>query len=450
MNPTDASAAAESAPERLFRTRAVAVTDLLDLDEVRILDDPQACAAEPAFYWEHPGADEAWFALGAVASFVASGPERLATVRAAARAALARALPAPGETAAPRVVGGFAFAPGSGPDLRWREFPPAWFFLPRRLWLRSGRRCTVIECIDAPVSTTVAAAAAAAPAAPEADETEARWFARVRAALHRIDGGELDKIVLSRSRRIPAARPPLLDVLRRLRQLRPECVTFACKPGATTWFGSTPELLVERQEDAFFSPALAGTVRRSGDPRVDGERGRALRLCPKNRREHAAVVDGIRAALRPLGVRLDPPQEPHLFALPEALHLRTPITGHGAAEHDVLALAAALHPTPAVCGTPREAAAALLHAEEPGRGWYTGGVGWMDAAGDGEVVVALRSGLLADDALTLFAGAGVVAGSEPRAEFEETETKMGALLGPLRAAGCRCDGSAPDAEAARA
>lgn len=419
------------AEDLLFRSRAVPVHDLLDLPAAEMLADASGPAPEPVFYWEHPSADEAWLAVGSVCEFVAAGADRLRDVRRAARAVLARSLPAPGETAAPRVVGGFAFAPDAAAGRRWREFPPAWFFLPRRLWLRQGRRCTLVECLDEATPRTVFPSHTGRESADEATES---WEARVGAALDHIATGHIDKIVLSRRRSFAPVRPPLLDVLRRLRSTRPECVTFACKPAATTWFGSTPELMVERQEGSFFTPALAGTIRRSGDERVDRERTRELLACPKNRREHAAVVAGIRGALAPLGVQLDPAQEPHVITLPEALHLRTPISGRGAEEHDVLTLAAALHPTPAVCGTPRAEAARLLHDEEPDRGWYTGGLGWMDAAGDGEVVVALRSALLADAALSVFAGAGIVAGSDPHAELAETELKMSAMLAPLRAA----------------
>jgi isochorismate synthase len=430
-SPAPFTTPAAPADDLLFRSRAVPVPDLLDLPEAEILGDASSPAPEPVFYWEHPSADEAWLAVGSVCEFVAAGPDRLREVRRAARAVLARSLPAPGETAAPRVVGGFAFAPDAVAGRRWREFPPAWFFLPRRLWLRHGRRCTLIECLGEASPRAVLPSHAGQDTSDESAES---WEARVSAALDRIAARRLDKIVLSRARTFAPVRPPLLDVLRRLRSARPECVTFACKPAATTWFGSTPELMVERQEGAFFTPALAGTIRRSGDERVDRERTRELLACAKNRREHAAVVAGIRSALAPLGVQLDPAQEPHVITLPEALHLRTPISGRGAEHHDVLALAAALHPTPAVCGTPRAEAARLLHDEEPGRGWYTGGIGWMDAAGDGEVVVALRSALLADDMLSVFAGAGIVAGSDPHAEFAETELKMSAMLAPLRAA----------------
>lgn len=434
--PAPFTAQAAPAADLLFRSRAVPVRDLLDLPAAEILGDASRPAPEPIFYWEHPSTDEAWLAVGSVCDFVATGPDRLREVRRAARAVLARSLPAPGETAAPRVVGGFAFAPDPPAGRRWREFPPAWFILPRRLWLRQGRRCTLIECLSDAAPRAVLPYYAGEDAS---DETTASWQARVDAALDRIAAGRsaarrLDKIVLSRSRTFAPVQPPLRDVLRRLRSTRPECVTFACKPAATIWFGSTPELMVERQEGSFFTPALAGTIRRSGDERLDRQRAHELLSCPKNRREHAAVVAGIRGALAPLGVQLDPPQEPHVVTLPEALHLRTPISGRGAEEHDVLALAAALHPTAAVCGTPRAEAARLLHDEEPDRGWYTGGIGWMDAAGDGEVVVALRSALLADAALSVFAGAGIVPGSDPHAELAETELKMSAMLAPLRAA----------------
>ena len=415
------------AASHLFRSERVAVADLLDLEAARSIDAENA--TEPVFYWEHPSEDEAWLAHGAVAHFIGRGHHAVERARRKAVAALQRALPAPGETAAPRVVGGFAFAPEIEPEAGWSGYPPAWFFLPRRLWIRQGSRCELIECED---SAGVAPAPRAAPGRL-VDEADSAWCERVEAALADIGRGTFDKVVLSRSRSFPGLRPTLRSVLATLRSTRPQCYTFALRTHGSVFFGSTPELLVERQIGRFVCPALAGTSRRSGDPQRDAELAEALLACPKNRREHAAVVAGIRAALAPLPLRLDADQDPHVIELPEAIHLRTPIAGRGAEALDVLQLASVLHPTPAVCGAPRDAAATLLRRTEAQRGWYTGGIGWMDAAGDGEIAVGLRSALIADGSLSVFAGAGIVAGSEPRAELEETRIKMEAMLAPLRA-----------------
>lgn len=417
---------ADASAERLFRACDVAADDLLDLASAAGLDAPGSPVAEPILYWERPSEAEGWLAVGAVAAITAAGPDRMRIVRRRVRELLANAMPEAGHVVAPRVVGGFGFAPEPPGSRRWREFPAAWFILPRKLWIRRGRRVTLIECTSP--GPDVRCGSLPLPAREGCnDEDRIDWSRRVRRVLDEIDSGRLEKVVLSRTRTRDPLPVSLLEVLRRLRAARTECVTFAFKPGETTFFGSTPELMVERQAGRFVCPALAGTSARGTDEASDRARARALLASEKNRREHQAVVAGIRAALKPFAVRIEAEPEPHVIRLPEALHLRTPISGRGAEDLDVLALASALHPTPAVCGTPRAAAAAWLREHEPDRGWYTGGIGWMDAAGDGEMVVALRSALVADNRLHLFAGAGIVAGSDPDDEFRETAQKMEAV-----------------------
>ncbi len=138
------------------------------------------------------------------------------------------------------------------------------------------------------------------------------------------------------------------------------------------------------------------------------------------------------AALDPLAASLQTCAQPHLLTVPEAHHLRTVITATLRAPHHVLELADRLHPTPAVCGLPRDAAWPLLEREEPNRGWYAGGIGWFDVHGAGAFAVALRSALVRGRDLTLWAGAGIVAGSEPAAEYTETEAKMRPMLDASR------------------
>ena len=162
--------------------------------------------------------------------------------------------------------------------------------------------------------------------------------------------------------------------------------------------------------------------------KISHGRDAALLACPKNAREHQLVRDAITAALAGGLRELVVPPRPELVSLPEAHHLHTPIGGRLRQPRTVLELAGALHPTPAVCGVPREAARALIERDEAERGWYAGAIGWMDARGDGELVVALRSALVEDRRVVLWAGAGIVEGSDADLELAEVEAKMTALF----------------------
>jgi isochorismate synthase len=420
------------------RVREMPPCDFLDLAEAGTFDGKGV--GEPTFFWEYPERDEAWFACGVSRSFVAAGDRRIETVRADVKRFLHQLRVVGDARARPRAIGGFAFASKLDGGSTWREFPAAWFFVPRLLWLRRRGRCVLIE-VEGGGGMPRSFAAVLRPSVAQPAERPHEWLDRVRDSLARIHRGDLEKIVLSRQWRLRGVRPALVDVLRSLRDTRPGCVTFAFKPETTVLFGSTPELIVRCRGSRFLAPALAGTVRRGGNAAEDEQLARALLFCPKNRREHEAVVAGIRRALAPLDVELGAREMPHVIALPEALHLQTPISGRAGPDCDALALAAALHPTPAVCGTPRSTAARLLDESEAHRGWYTGAIGWMDAAGDGDLAAVLRSALADGGNLTLFAGAGIVRGSEPEAEFEETELKMLAMLSPIRDASRRTEGA---------
>ncbi len=391
--------------------------DLLACADAAALDDD---GSDATFFWHDPSTGRSLLAVGAVQHFIADGPSQLAAVAAHVRAALgdADSLGCGGLAA----VGGFAFADPS--SNHGGPLPGCWFFLPRRLWRQEHGTTHVVE-IDAP----------AAPLPPlhpaEVCSREDVWEPRVASALDHIRRGDLDKVVLSRRRRLPLPQASLRRMLRSFRAARPACVTFAVRLGATAFFGSTPEWMVRLDARGLHAPALAGTYPRGDDASADDANAAALLACIKNRREHRAVVDGIVRSLKSVGVQPEV-DDTRVLRLPEAMHLRTEITGRVPNGIDALRLAAALHPTPAVCGTPRSTAAAFLREHEAERGWYTGGVGWMDGRGHGEVVVGLRSALRDATGLTVFAGAGIVAGSDAGSELAETEIKMNALLAPLR------------------
>lgn len=261
----------------------------------------------------------------------------------------------------------------------------------------------------------------------------------VAEALLRIEAGSLDKVVLARSLLVRATRAwDPVALLRRLRAADPDAYVFAAPvpfaEGAVI-VGASPELLVRRRGREVTTNPLAGSARRTGDPAADRDAAARLLANEKERREHAFVVDAAREALAPLCEELEVDAEPQILATTRVMHLSTRIRGRlRDPEPSALHLAAALHPTPAVCGTPREAAARTIQELEGlDRGLYAGLVGWVDAAGDGEWAVTLRCAELRGATATLFAGAGIVEGSDPAAELDETDAKLATLLDALAA-----------------
>ncbi len=256
------------------------------------------------------------------------------------------------------------------------------------------------------------------------------YEAAVAAARDRIRAGELEKTVLAREVVVdaPAAHDPAA-LHGALRELFPACFCFCVGSPQGAFCGASPELLVRRHGAGAATVALAGSARRSADPAVDDHLGEQLLRSDKERSEHRIVARRIERALRPHSVWVEAGREPGLVKVANIQHMATPIRAQLAEPRSAMELAAILHPTPAVGGEPLDRAlAAIDELEDMDRGWYAGPVGWMDAAEDGELCVALRSALLRDRRAHLYAGAGIVADSDPAAELAETEVKLGAIL----------------------
>lgn len=252
-----------------------------------------------------------------------------------------------------------------------------------------------------------------------------RWEQAVAEAVAAIRAGSLRKVVLARDLFATAAEPIDARVLlRRLAARYPDCFTFACDG----MVGATPELLVRRAGRQVSALVLGGTAPRGGDPAQDEALGSELLASAKNNEEHAYAVASIRDALGPLCDVLDVEARPGLLKFPNLQHLGTQVRGTlagGGTPKSALALAAAVHPPAAVCGTPAGAALELLRElEHMDRERYAGPVGWVDADGNGEWGIALRCAQLSGRTARLFAGCGIVAGSEPAAELAETLVKF--------------------------
>ena len=438
------------------RRRLVSVTAEVDVDDPTAVVFASRRADDRWFCWEQP--DRGGFALaglGTAREVVSRGPRRFQDVAAACAAALRgrsqdepRNLPA---ASGPVWVGGFAFDAGGGREARWASFPPALMVLPELLLHREGGRtyltlCAMSDPAADPAETAARLAARVAGlrdrplplpdphptgAARIASGRPPELFERsVAAAVERIRGRELEKVVLARE--VVVEAPQAHDaaaVFGALREVFPSCFCFCCGSPQGAVVGASPELLIRRFGASAATVGLAGSIRRSADPAVDDHLGEQLRRSEKERREHAIVVRRIERSLRPHSVWVEAAPEPELVKVANIQHLGTPIHAQLAEPLSAIELAGRLHPTPAVGGEPREAALQVIgELEELDRGWYAGPVGWMDAAEDGEFCVALRSALLRDRFAHLYAGAGIVGASDPAAELAETEVKLDALL----------------------
>jgi isochorismate synthase len=336
-------------------------------------------------------------------------------------------------------VGGFAYRPDRDPRGAWSGFPALLFRVPAlAVMRRRGRTFVTAAADDAEDLLDLAPSAVRAPAARRLEVTAVRnpmaWAAAVEGVAARLRAGQAEKAVLARE--VVARGDGVLSAATALRGLRaayPSCFTYLV-PGAdgTAFAGASPELLIRRSGDRAFAQPMAGSVARGASDAEDEGLARQLTSSVKDGHEHRVVSRFVVGALQPFATSVDA-REPEVVRFTNIQHLATSVTAHlKEPPADLLTLAAALHPTPAVGGWPREAADAIIDSMEAmERGWYAGAVGWMDGTGDGELAVALRCGLLWEDGARLYAGVGVMPDSDPARELEETELKFKALLTAL-------------------
>jgi menaquinone-specific isochorismate synthase len=256
------------------------------------------------------------------------------------------------------------------------------------------------------------------------------WCEAVAAARDAVRAGHLDKVVLAREVVVEADAPLRpVDVLSRLRAAYPSSMRFA----VDGFLGASPELLVARTGDVVRSHPMAGTAPRSADPSTDARLAAALLASVKDRQEHQVTIDTVLDSLLPFCSYVDAEAEPSVVAMANVAHLASQVEGRlSSPPASALTLAAALHPTPAVCGAPRAEALATIDAlESLDRGRYAGPVGWVDGRGNGAFAVAIRCAELDGPRARLFAGNGIVGDSDPGAELAETRAKLQALLSAM-------------------
>ena len=415
------------------------------------------------YCWSRPLQGQFLAGTGVAARFIARGPNRFADLSERFQKLTDRWVRAGSVgTMNPVAFTGFCFDPDEEPGPDWRGFANAMFAVPSVLFQRR----------DGASALTFSASQAACPTETlDPDQQVELWLAEMSALLdedsvrtgsveqaplqlHRLDSGDdegdweqrlalalkviregrIDKIVMTRRARFESSRAiDCTRVFRALEAGHPECAQFAVSQPDITLLGVSPERLVSAMGKDIVSDALAGTAPRGRDPEEDDLLAAQLTQDAKTREEHHIVVEQVCDSLAPVCTGIEVPGEPTVMRLPRVQHLWSPVRGQRKTDTTVLDLVARLHPTPAVGGSPRKEALEWLSQQgESQRGWYTGAFGWMDACGDGELSVVLRCGVVRGTRVDLFAGAGIVSGSDPTQELAETEWKLLTMQGALQ------------------
>jgi menaquinone-specific isochorismate synthase len=429
------------------------------------------------FYWADGSLTLAGF--GTAAELFAWGELRFQQIEARARELFAEAVIVGDVAAAPRLFGGFAFRDDFTPDNTWSVFHPAHFILPHFQFTQQGNQTWLTLNALLPLDEDPAqvlpdlreALAIGAAALGEEVNSEQlavssyqlpvtsdqssvtsnpftihnssftihnssplihypltyrQWSEMIAAATARMRQGEMDKVVLARVCEMRFPAPIAVDeALAHLSARYPGCMTFLFEPRPQhAFFGATPELLARVQGDRVETMALAGSIRRGRTAQEDALLSQTILADPKSRYEHDVVVQSLRRRLAPLTQDLTIPPT-SLLKLSYIQHLHTPVSGQLCEVKGILPLLETLHPTPALGGSPRPRAMAFIRDSEPvTRGWYAAPIGWIDHHLDGTFGVAIRSAVTQLERAWLYAGAGIVADSDPQKEWEETALKF--------------------------
>lgn len=424
--------------------------------------DPQG----PRGFWAREGR---WFAhLGALASVEVTDPRegrrRFRKVWEEARALLADRtdLEGPVPPTPPRLFGGFAFRDGHLPGDSWEGFPAAHFVLPE-VELTGGEEGGVLTCrgfldpgedpgrcrdrlqdrLEQIQEALMSPPDDVPPGEPWVPATRVEtdlesWEETVEKVLGEMERGGISKVVLARVQSVSAegGLDPV-DVVMNLWKENPTSHVFLFEPDpGHVLLGAAPETVAGLEHGRFRATAVAGTASRGRTEKEQRSMARSLLESDKDRREHRICVEDMVNRIGPLAHEVRAEDEPHVLTLPTIQHLETVIEADLKEGQTVLSVLEAVHPTPAVCGLPRDLALEFLNREEPfHRGWYAGPVGWFDREGNGVFVPALRSAVGHGDEWRLFAGAGIVSGSKPRQEWDETRIKFQPVLRALSRAG---------------
>jgi menaquinone-specific isochorismate synthase len=414
------------------------------------------------FYWREPDSLLVLAGFGKAAELIAWGKNRFQRIEHLAQRLFQHAIiENPTPIASPRLMGGFSFRDDFVPDHTWAVFHPAHFVLPHFLLTQTGSESwltinSLIPRDESPSSyvpylwqALASRYAWLVASLPEQSHTtpvcpppvklrypmsRASWQEMIDDAVSCMQAGGLRKVVLARASEVSCGDSIQVDqVLKNLDEQYPGCYRFLFEPQPRHAFlGATPELLVKVAGTELTTMGLAGSIRRGQTPAEDEQLAQEMLNSPKERYEHRLVVEELRRRLKLRTSSLSYSTIPKILKFRNIQHLFTPIQGVLKRPSGVLRLLGSLHPTPALGGSPREAAMEYIRNAEPiPRGWYAAPVGWLTPDLDGEFAVAIRSAVIQERRAWLYAGAGIVAGSQADQEWKETALKFKPVLQAL-------------------
>ncbi|WP_171016627.1 isochorismate synthase [Pseudalkalibacillus caeni] len=409
-------------------------------------------------YWTEPTRETTLVGIGSAYKFSVDQEDehRFDTIEKQWNALLENSIVGPSAISSgtgPVIVGGFSFDPFKANVSHWEGFSAASFLLPAFLLTvkEEGTWLTVnhVTTRDMDVKQTaenmlnlfdslIEDCASYNPSQEEQtysimeSDTEA-WKKTVKEAARDIRNGKMEKIVLAREVEVDSKRkfnPG--EILQRLNSQQPDSFLFAIERENKCFIGASPERLVKKEEDKFFSTCLAGSIKRGKTAEEDELLGEELLNDEKNLHEHQLVVKMIRDAMETGCDFIQVPEEPVLYKVRDIQHLYTPVVGKAKYGTTLISMVERLHPTPALGGYPKDRAISEIREREiMDRGWYAAPIGWIDSRGDGEFAVGIRSGLLDGKKAFLFAGCGIVGDSDPESEYQETRIKLRPMLSAL-------------------
>ena len=416
-----------------------------------------AANGDARFFWDDPGGGFSFAGAGAAVDLMAWGPERFDRIAKDAKDLFGCAHVEGGDfpLSGPRLMGGFAFRNDFTPDNTWSIYSPAYFVLPHyqlvkagdAMWLTINAQippdespAPLILDLQAALEQKVAQLTARERAPLDGKQSKLIginypmsylvWERMIKDATDRIRAGALRKVVLARAAELRFEAPVnLLPILRHLAARYAGCYRFLFEPRPRyAFYGASPELLASARGRQIDTMALAGSAARGATAEADRRLGAALLASAKDGEEHAIVVEKMRYRLSQITESLTIGRR-ELLKLCNIQHINTPIRGLLKRRAGILPVVEALHPTPALGGDPRVVALRLIRELEPiPRGWYGAPVGWIDSNLDGQFAVAIRSAVAQEARAWVYAGAGIVADSEPRSEWDETELKFRPML----------------------
>lgn len=349
----------------------------------------------------------------------------------------------------PLFMGGMKFSPDEDGNL-WDDYSDSDWFIPKFLFYRKGNEYFLVynfiddinHSLEADLEqleqilngnagkTEVSESSVIIDSNISDAALKKRWKEKVSAALDRINRGEIQKIVLSREVKLLLnKRPELSELLTNLQSQFPRCYIFAFRKNDSIFIGASPEKLAKVSNRWVEADALAGSISRGRTPEEDAKFAEELLNSSKNLAEQKTVVDFISDSFRRFSDEILFDKDPIIRKLPNIQHLWTPIKARLRSEEDIFSILHEIHPTPAICGVPwNNAMANIRKMEEHNRGLFAGIIGWFNFKNEGEFAVAIRSALLKNDTVYAYAGCGIVEGSDPESEYEETELKLQSIL----------------------